>query len=129
MRELQRILHVDDAEDVLFIADIALKLIGQFEILQCDSGKKAIEEAEAFRPDLFLLDYMMPEMDGRETLRQLRKLPGLGEVPVVFLTARVSDEFSNSLRRDGALDVIAKPFDPMSLANQLRALWENYIGL
>lgn len=129
MRELQRILHVDDAEDVRIIADIALKTIGQFELLQCDSGKQALEKAEAFRPDLFLLDYMMPEMDGKETLGALRTLPGLGEVPVVFMTARVNEEFSNGLLREGALDVIAKPFDPMTLATQLRALWQKHLGL
>ena len=124
MRELQRILHVDDDDDIRTIADIALKLIGQFQLLQCASGKQAIEEAESFRPDLFLLDYMMPEMDGKETLHELRNLPGLSDVPVVFMTARVNEELSDSLRRDGALDVIAKPFDPMNLADQLRALWK-----
>lgn len=129
MAELQRILHVDDDEDIRSIADIALKLVGQFDLLQCASGKKATERAEVFRPDLFLLDYMMPEMDGEQTFRELRSLPGLGRVPVVFMTARVDNEFANRLRRDGALDVIAKPFDPMDLANQLRALWQNYTGL
>lgn len=129
MAELQRILHVDDDEDIRSIADIALKLVGQFDLLQCASGKKATEEAEVFRPDLFLLDYMMPEMDGEQTFRELRSLPGLGGVPVVFMTARVDNEFANRLRRDGALDVIAKPFDPTDLANQLRALWQNYTGL
>ncbi|MDO8882433.1 MAG: response regulator [Pseudotabrizicola sp.] len=129
MRELQRILHVDDAEDIRVIADIALKLIGQFELLQCDSGKQALEQAEAFRPDLFLLDYMMPDMDGKETLLELRKLPGLSDVPVVFMTARVNGDFADSLRSDGALAVIAKPFDPMDLADQLRALWQTHTGL
>ncbi|CAN0032903.1 unnamed protein product [Chrysoparadoxa australica] len=129
MTELQRILHVDDDEDIRSIADIALKLVGQFDLLQCASGKKATEKAEVFRPDLFLLDYMMPEMDGEQTFRELRSLPGLGRVPVVFMTARVDNEFATRLRRDGALDVIAKPFDPMELANQLRALWQNYTGL
>lgn len=129
MTKLQRILHVDDDEDIRSITDIALKLVGQFDLLQCASGRKATEKAEVFRPDLFLLDYMMPEMDGEQTFRELRSLPGLGRVPVVFMTARVDNEFANRLRRDGALDVIAKPFDPMDLANQLRALWQNYTGL
>ena len=68
----------------------------------------------------------MPDMDGKETLRELRKLPGLSHVPVVFMTARVNENLSNDLRRDGALDVIAKPFDPMELATELRALWQIY---
>ncbi|MGX0978400.1 DNA-binding response OmpR family regulator [Roseovarius sp. MBR-51] len=128
MRELRRILHVDDDEDIRTIADIALKLIGQFDLLQCASGKQATEEAEAFGPDLFLLDYMMPDMDGKETLRELRSLPGLSEVPVVFMTARVNGDFSNSLRRNGALAVIAKPFDPVELADHIHALWQAYTG-
>ncbi|WP_103335341.1 response regulator [Pseudotabrizicola formosa] len=126
MRELQRILHVDDAEDVLFIANLALKQIGKFELLQCSSGKQAIAEAVAFGPDMFLLDYMMPEMDGRETLYALRKLPGLSDVPVVFMTARIGEEFSNGLIKEGALEVIPKPFDPMRLADRLRDLWRTY---
>ena len=128
MKELQRILHVDDAEDVLFIADIALRVIGQFEVLQCTSGMQAIEKAKDFAPDLFLLDYMMPEMDGRETLRGLREIAGLEAVPVVFMTARVSDEFSKGLRDEGAWEVIAKPFDTMGLANQLRELWNKHMN-
>lgn len=124
MNELRRILHVDDEEDIRTIIEMALNLIGQFDLLQCASGKQATEKAEAFRPDLLVLDYMMPEMDGKETLRELRKLPGLSDVPVVFMTARVNEEFSNSLRSDGALGVIAKPFDPMGLADQLRTLWQ-----
>jgi len=126
MRELQRILHVDDDDDIRAIAAMALELIGLFELLQCASGKQATEEAASFSPDLLLLDYMMPDMDGKETLRELRKLPGLSHVPVVFMTARVNENLSNELRRDGALDVIAKPFDPMELATELRALWQIY---
>ena len=126
MRELQRILHVDDDDDIRAIAAMALELIGLFELLQCASGKQATEEAASFRPDLLLLDYMMPDMDGKETLCELRKIPGLNDVPVVFMTARVNENLSNDLRRDGALGVIAQPFDPMDLAAQLRALWQIY---
>lgn len=124
MKQLQRVLHVDDAEDIRIIAEIALKTIGKFDLLQCDSGMQAVKKAQAFAPDLFLLDFMMPEMNGRETLNALRALPDLQEVPVVFMTARVGEDFSNELRREGALEVIAKPFDPMELANQLRGLWQ-----
>lgn len=129
MRELRRILHVDDDEDIRAIGALALELVGQFELRQCASGKQAIKEAQAFRPDLLLLDYMMPEMDGNETLCELRKLPNLSDVPVVFMTARVNEELSNSLCRNGALDVIAKPFDPIVLADRLRELWRTFNDL
>lgn len=123
MGELNRILHVDDDEDIRVIANMALEMVGQFEVLQCASGQEAIERAADFAPDLFLLDYMMPGMDGEGTLRELRKLPGLGEVPVVFMTARVQAGMADDLRREGALEVITKPFDPMELAGQLREIW------
>lgn len=125
MAELKRIMHVDDDEDIRVIVNMALEMVGQFEVLQCASGREAIERVGGFAPDLFLLDYMMPEMDGDGTLRELRKLPGLKEVPVVFMTARVQADMTNSLRRQGALDVITKPFDPMELATKLRKTWQN----
>jgi len=124
MTELKRILHVDDDEDIREIANMALEMVGEFEVLQCACGQDAIEQAEAFAPDLFLLDYMMPDMDGEMTLNELRKLPGLSDVPVVFMTARVQKDMADNLRRNGALDVITKPFDPMELAGHLREIWQ-----
>ena len=84
---------------------------------------QAINEADAAKPDLFLLDYMMPGMNGEETLRGLRQIPGLENVPVIFMTARVQPDVSEALKRDGAIEVIAKPFDPMELCDQLRQAW------
>jgi len=123
MAELKRILHVDDDEDIRVIANMALEMVGEFEVLQCATGAEAVEKAADFAPDLFLLDYMMPDMDGEETLRELRKLSGMEHVPVVFMTARVQEDIANGLRREGALDVITKPFDPMELASQVREIW------
>jgi len=123
MAELSRILHVDDDEDIRVIADLALTMVGKFEVLQCASGQEATEKAADFAPDLFLLDYMMPCKDGEQTLRELRELPGLLHVPVVFMTARVQQDVADELRQKGALDVITKPFDPMDLADQLRQIW------
>jgi len=124
MAELKRILYVDDDEDIRVIANLALQMVGQFEVLQCASGQEAIERTADFAPDLFLLDYMMPGMDGERTLRELRNLPGLDQVPVIFMTARVQADTASNLRREGALDVITKPFDPMKLAAHLREIWQ-----
>lgn len=123
MTELTRILHVDDDEDIRTIANMALEMVGQFEVLQCASGQEAVDVAGGFAPDLLLLDYMMPNMNGEETLEALRNIPGLEYVPVVFMTARVQGDVANVLRRKGALDVIPKPFDPIQLADQLRQIW------
>jgi CheY-like chemotaxis protein len=125
MAELKRILHVDDDEDIRVIANMALEMVGNLEVLQCGSGREATEKAADFAPDLFLLDYMMPEMDGEQTLRALRNLPGLQYVPVIFMTARVQADIADGLRREGALEVITKPFDPMELANQIREVWSS----
>ena len=76
-----------------------------------------------FAPDLVLLDVMMPDMDGPATLRALRQLPGMAALPVVFMTAKVQPQEVAEYRARGALDVIAKPFDPMTLAAQVREIW------
>ena len=123
MAELTRILHVDDDEDIRIIANMALEMVGQFEVLQCASGPEAVEVARGFAPDLLLLDYMMPNMNGEETLEALRDIAGLEYVPVVFMTARVQGDVADVLLHKGALDVIPKPFDPIQLADHLREIW------
>ncbi|MGZ5848543.1 MAG: response regulator, partial [Ramlibacter sp.] len=83
----------------------------------------AIAQAEAFGPDLLLLDVMMPGMDGPTTLARLRELPATRQVPVVFMTAKVQASEIENYKALGALGVISKPFDPMRLADQVKALW------
>lgn len=126
MTKLKKVLHVDDEEDIRTIAKMAMDVVGDLEVHQCSSGAQALEEAGAFAPDLFLLDFMMPDMDGETTYRKLREIPGLEDVPVIFMTARVSSDFSQSLKEKGALDVLSKPFDPMELCNQLHDIWNKY---
>jgi CheY-like chemotaxis protein len=125
MAELRKILHVDDDEDIRVITKMALELVGGLEVYQCASGPQAIAEAASFAPDLFLLDYMMPKMNGEETLLALRQIPTLEDVPAIFMTARAQTEVADTLKRRGALEVITKPFDPMELAAQIRDVWRN----
>ena len=125
MVELTRILHIDDDEDIRTIANMALEMVGQFEVLHCASGQEALKVAGEFGPDLLLLDYMMPNMNGEETLAALREIPGLEYVPVVFMTARVQSDVTEMLLRKGALVVVHKPFDPIKLAVQLREIWKH----
>ena len=122
-RALQRILHVEDEPDIRAVARVALESVGGFTVEMASSGKEALEKAPSFAPDLILLDVMMPEMDGPATLAELRKLPGLGDTPVIFMTAKVMDTERASYKELGAIDVIAKPFDPMTLSDQIRAIW------
>ncbi|WP_101068682.1 response regulator [Roseovarius salinarum] len=123
MRELNRILHVEDDPDILKIAKMSLEMVGGFALAQYERGQEAIESAEAFAPDLVLLDVMMPDLDGEETMVRLRAIDTLAQTPVVFMTAKASQENHERLRSLGALDVIVKPFDPMALPDQLKEIW------
>ena len=127
-RSLTRILYVEDEPDIQAIARIALEDIGGFVLEVCDSGEQALSKAAAFTPDLLLMDVMMPDMDGPTTLRRLRENPTLADIPVVFMTAKVQPQEVRALRDAGALDVIAKPFEPMTLARDLRAIWARRVG-
>lgn len=128
MAELQRILVVDDEPDIREIIRLSLELVGKFEILLCSSGQEALERAPAFAPDLLLLDVMMPDLDGPDTLLALRQLPELHDTPAIFLTARVQERDLREYTAVGVLNVIAKPFNPMTLASMLEAMWSEYRG-
>ena len=123
--ELQRILYVEDEPDIQAVAQIALESVGGFTMKICHNGQQALAEAEAFKPDLLLLDVMMPDMDGPTTLAELHKQPALANVPAIFMTAKVQPQEVAQLRTMGAVDVITKPFDPMTLSDQIRTIWSN----
>lgn len=123
MNTLQRILCVEDEPDIQAVARMALELVGGFQVRVCSSGEQALREAQAFAPDMILLDVMMPGMDGPGTLAALRGLSGLDAVPVAFMTAKVQPHEVAHYKSLGALGVIAKPFDPMALASQVRQIW------
>lgn len=117
-----RVLLVDDDPDIRKIGALSLVAVGGFQVEVAESGAEAIAKGAEQAPDLILLDIMMPGMDGVATLAELRKLPGLAGTPVVFFTARVQRAEVEELVALGAMGVIGKPFDPMTLASQVRAL-------
>ncbi len=123
MNTLSRVLYVEDEPDIQAVARIALQTVGGFTVQICSSGEEALREVKAFGPDLILLDVMMPGMDGPGTLAALRATPGLEQLPVVFMTAKVQPSEVAQYKSLGALDVIPKPFDPMKLAEQVRRIW------
>src|SRR5437899_234340 len=117
-----KILYVDDEDDIREIAQISLELNPDFEVRPCSSGAQALDEAAGWPPDLILLDVMMPEMDGPETFRRLAASPVTASIPVAFITARTQTHEVAGFMALGAVGVIAKPFDPMMLAKQVREL-------
>jgi CheY-like chemotaxis protein len=126
MEKLQRILHVDDAEDIRMIIKITLEMVGGYSVDQFPSGQDAVAQAEGCTPQLFLLDFMMPDMDGMETWTALKTLPGFADIPAIFVTAKAEENFSKNMLDKGALAVITKPFDPMELCGQIESAWTNH---
>ena len=118
----EKILFVEDDEDIRAIAMIALETVGEFVVEECELGRKALEKAQDFSPDLLLLDAMMPEMSGIETLGALRQIPGLADTPAIFMTAKARESERNEFFDAGAIGVITKPFDPMTLADEIRKI-------
>lgn len=123
-KQLKKILYVEDEPDIQTVAVMALEAIGGFTVQVCSSGNEAIETVPLFEPDLVILDVMMPGMDGPATLEALRKLPATADTHVIFMTAKVQSHEVEHYRKLGAVDVIAKPFDPMALAAQVQAIWD-----
>ena len=122
-QELKNILYVEDEADIQAVARLALEAVGGFSVTICGSGAEALERAPDVRPDLILLDVMMPGMDGVDTLRALRDLPETATTPVIFMTAKAQQSEIRNFRELGALDVIPKPFDPMALSDQIRKIF------
>jgi len=127
-RELKRILYVEDEPSIQTIAVTVLEAVGGFKVIACSSGKQALEAAPGANADLILLDVMMPEMDGPATLDALRKIPQTAQTPVIFMTAKVQASEIAHYKSLGAIDVIAKPFDPMTLSAQITELWQQAAG-
>jgi two-component system OmpR family response regulator len=115
-----RILHVDDEADIREVVELSLGLDPAFSVRSCASGADAIAEAAKWCPDMILCDVMMPGMDGPATLARLRESPQTVNTPVVFMTARVQAHEIEHFKSLGAVGVIAKPFDPMTLAESVR---------
>ncbi|MEQ1657734.1 MAG: response regulator [Hylemonella sp.] len=120
---LERILYAEDEPDIQAVAKLALEMLGGFTVLICGNGHEALAKVKDFAPDLILLDVMMPGMDGPTTLEKLRADPATAGIPVIFLTAKVQPAEVAQYQSLGALNVIAKPFDPMTLAAQVKQVW------
>jgi diguanylate cyclase (GGDEF)-like protein len=118
-----RILCVEDDADIRRVATLALERVGGFTVCMCRSGEEALRAVADFRPDVILLDVMMPGMDGPTTLSRLRERRESRDIPAIFMTAKVQPHEIAELKRAGALDVIAKPFDPMTLAQTVRTIF------
>ena len=121
---LNKILFVEDDPMVAELAVMALEEFGGLELNHCISGADAVAQFHDFAPDMLLLDVMMPEMDGPETLRRIRALPNGAAVPAVFMTAKSQAHEQEAYLQLGAIGVIPKPFDPLTVSDKLVEYWQ-----
>lgn len=115
-------LIIDDEDDVRQVVRLSLGRVGGMEVADASSGEAGVALAATSSPDFILLDLMMPGMDGVETLGRLRDDARTASIPVIFLTAKALPSEIERLRKLGALDVVVKPFNPMTLADELRTI-------
>ena len=123
-RELKTILLVEDDPDIATLATMALRDLGGFEVTHAASGPEALDQLRRERPDMLILDYSMPGMNGGELLTAIKQMPELEDIPAVFMTASVMPAHVAALRALGAIDVFAKPFDPIALPDMIRGAWQ-----
>ena len=122
-KPLERICYVEDDEDIQRIVRMSLERVGKMKVEIVGDPLVAIDAIVGFKPDLVMLDWMMPGMDGPTLFRQMKEDPQTKDLPVVFMTAKATPTELAELRALGALGAISKPFSPKDLPEQLRALW------
>ena len=128
MSQLLRVMCVEDDPDIRLILHFSLGKLGGYQLQLCSAGQQALDLAPAFRPQLVLLDVMMPGLSGPETLASLRQLDCMAGVPVVFMTAKAMPQEVEHLLQFGATGVIVTPFDPVALPANIRIYWEHGRG-
>ena len=121
---LNRICYVEDDEDIQKIVRVSLERVGKMTVEVVGDPLVAIDRIIAFKPELVMLDWMMPGMDGPALYRKMLETPETKSLPVIFITAKASQRELNELRKLGAAGTISKPFSPKDLPEQLRAIWK-----
>ena len=120
--KITKIMIVDDDEDICTVAELAARRVGGWDVVVAASGQEALDKARSERPDVILLDAMMPVLDGPSTLVKLREEPSTATIPVIFLTAKVQRREIERYMALGAIGVIRKPFNAMTLPDEVRRI-------
>jgi CheY-like chemotaxis protein len=122
-RPLQKICYVEDDVDIQRIVRLSLERVGKMQVEIVGDPTAAIDAMLAFRPDLVMLDWMMPVLDGPALFKQMQQRPETSALPVIFITAKAAQRDLDELLGLGAAGTISKPFSPKDLPDQLRAIW------
>lgn len=118
---MRRILIIDDEDDIREVAALSLESVAGWSVLTACSGAEGIRAAHEEQPDAILMDVMMPSMDGPTTFREMQRSPEIANIPVVLLTAKVQGVDQRRFAGLGVAGVLFKPFDPLTLAEQMAA--------
>lgn len=121
---LTRVLLVEDDADIQTVVRLSLKMRGVADVRMAENGEECLARLRDFRPEVILLDVMMPKLDGYETCRRLKENPATQDIPVIFLTAKTQQYEIEKGLGIGAAGYLTKPFDPMKLYEQIVALLE-----
>jgi two-component system alkaline phosphatase synthesis response regulator PhoP len=119
---MKKVLLVDDEDDIREVAQMSLEVTAGWTIEGANCGSAGIEKAKSLKPDAILLDVMMPDMDGPTTFKKIQEIPELAGTPVILMTAKVQASDLEEFKAIGVSGVIAKPFDPMSLAERVKEI-------
>ena len=122
-RQLKSVLCIDDEVDIQSIIKISLERLGGIEAHFCTDPLHGMARAREVAPDLILLDFLMPGLDGAALFERLQADPELARIPVVFLTAVMTGPAARKLNSLGAAGVLIKPFDVVALPRRLAAIW------
>ena len=123
MKTLQRILCADDEPDMRMLIRLCLENVGSYDVLVCSSGRELLDNVARWKPDLIILDAVMPLMDGLETFSELKAQENGLHIPVLFMTGKAQD-YEAALMASGAIGIITKPFDPIHLAADIKKIWD-----
>lgn len=126
MADLRKIMYAEDDEDIRTIVKLCIENFSECEIEFAENGKILLEKVDDYKPDLILLDVMMPEMDGITTLKNLREREQTSLVPVIIMSAKVQETEIKKYEQQDILGVISKPFDPTQLFTQIWDLWRTH---
>lgn len=125
MKELKKILYAEDEPDVQTIVELTIQTMSDYEIKICNNGQKLLECVEEYKPDLIMLDVMMPEMDGPTTFKNLQDNKKTKNIPVIFVTAKAQVHEVEKFKEIGSWGVITKPFTLMNLCDEIQEIWNN----
>ena len=130
MNSPKKIIYIDDQMDILLVAEYALTQIGDYDVLICESGAEALEKITSYKPDLIILDVMMPDLDGPQTLLRIREIDLFKDTPAIFITAKIFPNETEELKSCDArvIGVIPKPFDPITISNTIQTTWNSSIS-